>query len=399
MGKLTLAKVRTAPPGDRFARLYGDGGGLYLRVSPTGARSWIQRITLDGKRVDLGLGPWPVVSLVEARESAFENRRKIRQGGNPLAERRKARTLTFREASQKTLEANVTRWRNGKTAANWHQQMAKRVYPKIGERPMDAIGREDVLAILVPVWTSKPEIARKLRQRIRATFEWATAHGHCESNPAGEAINGALPSQPAVRTHFRALPYQEVSAALETVEQSRASLTSKLALRFTVLTAARTGEVREARWSEVDEDAKLWVIPASRMKTGTEHRQPLSAAAMAVLSEARGIEDGSGLLFPSPVRPGLPLSDMSLTKVLRDTGLADRATVHGFRTCFRTWASERTNADHAVMELSLAHAVGSAVERAYSRSDLLDKRRRLLEQWGSFVSGDGGAKVVPLRAG
>ena len=399
MGKLTLAKVRNALPGDRFARLYGDGAGLYLRVSSTGARSWIQRITLDGRRVDLGLGPWPVVSLVEAREAAFANRRKVRHGGNPLADKRKAKALTFREASQKTLEANEARWRNAKTATNWHQQMAKRVYPKIGERPIDTIGREDVLGILVGVWTSRPEIARKLRARIKATFEWAMAHGHCDTNPAGEAINGALPAQPAVKAHFRALPYTEVSAALGTVEQSRASLTSKLAFRFTVLTAARSGEVREARWNEIDVAARLWVIPESRMKGGAEHRQPLSDAALEVLEQAKVLDDGSGLILPSPARRGRPLSNMAMTKMLRDIGLADRTTVHGFRTCFRTWASERTNADHAVMELSLAHAVGSAVERAYSRSDLLEKRRRLMASWGTYVTGGGAGKVVPLRAG
>ena len=163
-----------------------------------------------------------------------------------------------------------------------------------------------------------------------------------------------------------------------------------------VLTACRSGEARAATWSEIDEYARLWVIPAGRMKTGADHRQPLSDAALDVLAEARKLDDGSGLLFPSPARRGRPLSDMSLTKVLRDTGLAERATVHGFRTCFRTWASEKTNADHAVMELSLAHAVGSAVERAYARSDMLDKRRRLMGQWGRFVTETGG-DVVQLH--
>ena len=226
---------------------------------------------------------------------------------------------------------------------------------------------------------------------------WAEAHGHVERNVAGEAISGALPAQPAVKAHFRTLPFQDVGAALETIEASGASLAAKLCLRFVVVTAARSGEAREATWSEIDEDDRVWVIPAARMKGGIEHRQPLSDAAMEVLDRARALEDGNGLLFPSPMRRGRPLSNMSLTKLLRDTGLADRATVHGCRAAFRSWASEKTNADHAVMELSLAHAVGSAVERAYARSDLLDRRRRLMDQWGAFLTGER-AQVVRLHA-
>ena len=212
----------------------------------------------------------------------------------------------------------------------------------------------------------------------------------------GGGIDGALPAMPAVRAHFRALPYREVASALATVEASRASLAAKLAFRWVVLTACRSGEARGATWCEIDEETRLWIIPASRMKGGTEHRQPLSDAAMDVLERARVIRDDSDLLFPSPMRRGCPLSNMSLTKLTRDTGLAKRATMHGFRTSFRTWASEKTNADHAAMELSLAHVVGSAVERAYARSDLLAKRRRLMDRWATFVTGNG-ADVVRLH--
>ena len=200
-----------------------------------------------------------------------------------------------------------------------------------------------------------------------------------------------------VGRHFRALPYPDVGAALDTIDGSRASVAAKACLRFLVLTACRSGEARGATWDEIDVDAGLWVIPASRMKGGAEHRQPLSPAALAALEEVRPLADSSGLLFPSPSRPGRTLSDMTLTKVLRDTGLADRATVHGFRTAFRTWASEKTNADHATMELSLAHHVGTAVERAYARSDLLAKRRRLMDQWSLLVTEIGGAKVMRIH--
>ena len=392
MGNLTAAKLKALSiPG-----LHGDGGTLYLRVAPGGSKSWIQRLTVEGKRRDIGLGGWPLVTLAEAREAAFENRRLVRRGGDPLADKRRSKAPTFREAAERTFEANRARWRNNKTTANWLQGMAKRVLPVLGDRRVDQIGREDVLRVLTPIWTARPEIARKLRSRIRAVLAWAQAHGHVEHNVAGETIDGALPSMPAVKAHFRALPYPEVGAALETIQTSRASLSAKACLRFLVLTACRSGEARLATWSEIDLEAREWRIPGARMKGGTEHRQPLSDAALAALEAVRPLRDRHDLLFPSPSRPGKALSDMTLTKLLRDIGMADRATVHGFRTGFRSWASEKTNADHAVMELCLAHHVGTAVERAYARSDLFAKRRRLLDQWAAYVTGST-AKVVRLH--
>ncbi len=392
MGALTVAKLKALSiPG-----LNGDGGTLYLRVAARGSKSWIQRLTVNGTRRDIGLGGWPLVTLAEARDLAFENRRLARRGGDPLADKRRTKAPTFREAAAKTFEANRARWRNNKTTANWLQGMAKRVLPVLGDMPVDSIGREDVLRILTPIWTSRPEIARKLRSRIRATLAWAQAHGHVEHNAAGEGIDGALPAMPAVKAHFRAMPYGEVGAALEVIEASRASMAAKASLRLLVLTACRSGEARGATWNEIDLEAREWRIPASRMKGGAEHRVPLSDAAVAALEAVRPLRDRHDLVFPSPSRPGKALSDMTLTKVLRDTGLADRATVHGFRTAFRTWAAENTNADHAVMELCLAHHVGTAVERAYARSDLFDKRRRLMDQWAAYLAG-GSAKVVRIR--
>lgn len=391
-GRLNATKVRDiSRPG-----LHGDGNTLYLCVAPGGSKSWIQRLVIDGRRRDLGLGGWPLVTLKEAREQAFENRKLARAGGDPLAAKRKARVPTFREAAERTFEANRPRWRSAKVAKSWRQQLERHALPILGDLAVDRIGREDVLRVLTPIWTSRPEVARKLRQRIRATLAWAQAHGYVEHNVAGEAISGALPAMPAVAEHYRALPYGEVAAALKTFEASGASLAAKLALRFLVLTAARSGEARGATWDEIDMDAKEWRIPAKRMKAGIEHRVPLSAVALAVLEEARSLRDDSGLLFPSPNRRGKPLSDMALTRVLRSTGLAGRTTVHGFRSSFRDWAAERTNAPHAVMELSLAHKVGAAVEQAYARSDLLDRRRDLMERWAGFLAG-GGADVVQLH--
>ena len=392
MERLTTARAKAlSEPG-----MYHADVTLYLNIAPGRSKSWIQRITIEGKRRDIGLGPFPVIGLAKARRRAFANRVAVAEGRDPLADKRRTKAPTFREAAERTFEANRPRWRNAKTAKNWEQGMARYAHPAIGDMRVDQVSREDVLRILTPIWTEKPEMARKLRQRMRAVFAWCQAHGFVEHNPAGEAIGGALPAMPAVKANYRALPYREVREALRIVDESRASLAARLCFRFLVLTAARSGEARGATWSEIDEDTRLWVIPASRTKTSTEHRQPLSDAALAVLDQARPLRSEADLLFPSPAKRGRPLSDMSLMKILRDVGLADRATIHGMRTCFRTWASEKTNAPHAVMELCLAHSVGSAVEQAYARSDLLEKRRGLMDQWAAFVT-RGSADVVRLH--
>ena len=261
---------------------------------------------------------------------------------------------------------------------------------------VDAITRMDVLEVLTPVWTSKPETARRVRQRIRTVMQWALAHGYIEHNPAGEVIDGALPAMPKVKGHLRALPYPEVPTALAAIDESPASLAARACFRFLVLTAVRSSTARGALWTEIQPGAREWHIPGSRMKSGAPHRVPLSDAALAVLDTVRPLRGDSDLVFPSPRRTGKPMSDMTLTKLLRDNGLADRSTVHGFRSAFRDWAAERTNAPHAVMELSLGHTVGSAVEQAYARSDLIEKRRALMANWARFAT-SGPAEVVPLH--
>ncbi len=389
-GKLTVKKITALnAPG-----MFGDGATLYLNVAAGGSKSWVQRLTINGQRHDIGLGGYPVVTLADARDAALDNRRLVRAGGDPLADKRKAKMPTFREAAEKTYKANRPRWRNAKVAANWMQQLERHTFKRLGDIPVDRIGREDVLAVLTPIWTSKPEIARKLRQRIRAILKWAQAHGYIEHNTAGEAIDGALPSMPAIKSHFRALPYQDVQAALGTIEASNASMAAKLCLRFVVLTASRSGEARGATWNEIDLEAGLWRIPAERMKAGAEHRVPLSDAAIEVLKGAERLRDDSGLVFPSPRKRGAPLSDMTLTKVLRDTGLAERCVVHGFRSSFRDWCAD-TGKPREIAEAALAHTVGG-VEGAYFRSDLLERRQQLMDQWASFLTG-GDAKVVKLH--
>ena len=347
------------------------------------SKSWIQRITILGKRRDIGLGGFPAVSLAQARQRAGENRVAVAEGHDPTVKEVKVVIPTFREAAYKAHEANLPRWRNRKHAQSWIRTLEKHAFPVIGDKPIDSIGVVDVLGVLTPIWAAVPETARRVRQRMRAVFKWAMAHDLIALNPAGEAIDGALPPmRRIVNGHMLALPYQEVPNAIHTIRSSQAWPATKLAFEFLILTACRSGEVRSAMWSEIDVGARLWTIPAERMKAGKEHRVPLSNTAIALLKEAREFEDSTGLVFPSPQRK--MLSDNALSLRARKDKLG--AVPHGFRSSFRDWAAECTSASHAAMELSLAHTVGSAVEQSYARSDLLEQRRELMEAWGDYVS-------------
>ena len=365
---------------------YSDGGGLHLYISKSGTKSWVQRITIDGRRRDIGLGGYPSVGLALAREKAAENRAAVAGGRDPLVDKRSPVMPTFREAARAAHEANIPRWRNAKHIASWMQTLERHAIPRLGNLPLDRIDRGQVLGVLTPIWTSRPETARRVRQRMKTVFRWGMAHGFMDSNPAGEAIDGALPTMPKVKAHLRSLPYQEVRSALETVEGSQASIPAKLCFRFLVLTAARSGEARGARWDEVEMEEKVWRIPAERMKGGKEHRVPLSEQAMEILGEAYKLRDESGLVFPSSLKPVMPMSDMTLTKVLRTTGLSDRATVHGFRSSFKNWTLEQTDTPWAVSEAALAHILGNSTEQAYARSDLFERRRVLMQQWADYLA-------------
>ena len=365
---------------------YSDGTGLHLFISKTGGKSWVQRITIDGRRRDIGLGGYPTVSLAQARKRASDNREAIGNGKDPVADKRRPTIPTFSEAAYAVHEVNKPRWRNESHTSAWIQTLERHAFPKVGRKRIDTIARTDVSNVLTPIWSTRPETARRVRQRMRTIFRWAMANELIETNPAGEAIDGALPSMPKVKAHLRALPYQEVGSALKTVDASQTSLSSKHCLRLLVLTAARSGEARGATWDEVDLEGATWAIRGSRMKAGVEHRVPLSDQALNVLMLAQQLEDDSGLCFPSPLRPGRILSDMTLTKVLRSTGLADRATVHGFRTSFKTWTMEQTDTPWAVGEAALAHQLGGSVEQAYARSDLFVRRRTLMQKWADYVT-------------
>ena len=356
--------------------------GLYLVVGVGTSKSWIQRVTILGKRRDIGLGSFPAVSLAQARKRAAENRASVAEGRDPTVKEVKVVIPTFREAAYKAHEVNLPRWKNRKHAQAWIRTLEEHAFPVIGDKPIDSIRVVDVLDVLTPIWAVIPETARRVRQRMRTVFKWAMAHDFIELNPAGEAIDGALPPmRRIVNGHMKALPYQKVPDAIRKIRSSEAWLATKLAFEFLILTACRSGEVRSAMWSEIDVGARLWTIPAERMKAGKEHRVPLSNTAIALLKEAREFEDSTGLVFPSP--QGKMLSDNALSLRARKDKLG--AVPHGFRSSFRDWAAECTPASHAAMELSLAHNVGSEVERSYARSDLLEQRRELMEAWADYL--------------
>lgn len=375
---LTAQAVKSAnAPGKYF-----DGHGLYLRVDPNGSRFWVQRITIRGKRTELGLGSPALVSLAEARSKALENRRLAREGGDPLQVRREAKAmLTFEQAARKVHELHLPTWHNAKHGRDFIASLEVYAFPRLGKLKLQDVSTADVLAVLMPIWTSKAETARRVRQRIGTVMKWAIAQGWRQDNPA-ENINQALPKVAKRQEHRKALPHAEVAGCLAAVNASKAGLATKYALELLVLTAARSGEVREARWDEFNLATKVWEVPSDRMKMKRPHRVPLSSRAIEVLRNAEGLSDQTGLAFPG-TKQGRPLSDMTLSKLVKELGFD--ADVHGFRTSFRTWAQECTSFPREVAESALAHLSGDAVERAYARSDVFEKRREMMEAWAAYL--------------
>jgi integrase len=378
---LSAAFVRTVTaPGK-----YTDGHGLFLKVVASGARRWVQRIVIRGKRTEIGLGGASLVSLAEARERALENRKQARAGGDPLQARRASETLlSFEEAARKVHKIHEPTWRNKKHAAQFISTLETYTFPRIGKLKVSEVTTADVLAVLQPIWLEKPETARRVRQRIGTVMKWAVANGWRQDNPA-DAIAQALPKQDKTQAHRKALPYDKVPEFLDALKASNAGDATKLALELVILTASRSGEVRLAEWSEIDLDQALWTRPAHRMKSKKEHRVPLSPRAVDVLSEARKFGSGEGLVFPG-TKYGKPLSDMTLSKLTKALGYD--VDVHGFRTSFKTWTQERTNTPRDVSEAALAHTVKDKAEAAYARSDFFDKRRKLMERWATNIQSE-----------
>ena len=380
--QLSAAFVKTVTRPGR----YGDGRGghgLSLLVKPTTtgrlSKTWSQRLQVEGKAVNMGLGSYPVVTLAHARKKALANRRAVAQGSDP----RGSGVPTVAEAAERVIAIHRESWRPGsKSEAQWRASLRDYVLPRLGSKPVGQVTTSDVLAVLVPIWSGKRETARRVRQRIGAVMKWAVAEGYREDNPAGDVIGAALPRHRSLTQHFPALPHDEVAGALATVRASGAWVGTRLAFEFLVLTAARSGEVREARWEEIDFESGTWRVPGERMKSGHLHRVPLSRPVLAVLVEARGIRDGRGLVFPAV--NGRSLSAMTMTKLVR--GLGIDAVPHGFRSSFRDWAAEETDHPHDVIEAALAHVIRNKVEAAYMRTDLFERRRRLMEDWAAYLA-------------
>ena len=364
------------------------GETLYLMVWPSGSKSWVQRISIKGERKDIGLGPHPPVSLAQAREKARENRTVVKSGGDPLAAKREeariAGTPTFEQLARQHIAENRHSWKNLKHRAQWESTLQTYAFPKLGALKVNEIDRKQVVEVLAPIWTTKAETARRVRQRIRSVMDRAIALEYVDYNPAGDAINGALARQRRTKNHHRALPYGRLPAALQAVRESTASPSVKLGFEMLALTACRSGEVRGMTWNEVDLQEATWTVPGERMKAGKPHRVPLSRGALVILEEVRSLSDGIGLVFPAPGSRGV-LSDMAFTQLLRR--LALEFVPHGLRSSFRDWAAEKTDAPHAVVERALAHTVGNATEAAYFRSDLFELRRKLMDKWSGFLEG------------
>lgn len=379
--RLTAAQVRTiTEPG-----FYADGNGLYLKVDGNGAKRWVQRIVINGKRRDLGLGSATLTSLAEAREKALEHRKSARAGGDPIAAKRLLEAvLTFKEAAEHVHELNKPTWRNDKHGKQWIKTLEEYAFPYIGDKKVSTITASDVLTALTPIWNSRPETARRVKQRIGTVMKWAMAKGWRTDNPA-DAIGQALPKHDRSKVqHRKALPYDQVASAVATVQGSDAGAATKLAFEFLVHTATRSVETREATWNEFDLTKKVWTIPAARMKAKKVHRVPLSDRALAILAEAKATNAGeTALVFPGS-RGDKPLSDMTLSKLVKELGIL--AVPHGFRSSFRDWAGESTTHSREVIEFALAHVIKDKAEAAYARSDLFEKRRKLMQDWSDFLS-------------
>lgn len=387
--------------------MVGTVPGLGLLVKPdadggTGARSWVLRTVVSGRRTDIGLGPYPAITLAKAHEKARETRESIAKGHDPVKHRKQSKAAaahTFRACASQYIDLHRAGWKNAKHAAQWSATLETYASPTIGDKHVSAITTADVVDILRPIWSDKTETASRLRNRIELVLDWAAAQGLREGlNPA--RWRGCLdavfprPSKVAKPKHHTAMPFADVPAFVESLR--KLDTTAARALEFTILTAARSGEVRLARWDEIDLTRALWTIPGERMKAGREHRVPLPPSAVALFSALPRFE-GTNLVFPSPQRARKrattagdpvsehpPLSDMTLSAILRRMKI--EAVPHGFRSSFRDWAAETTAHAPEVVEMALAHAVGDKTEAAYRRGDLFEKRRLLMTDWADFLA-------------
>ena len=366
---------------------YQDGGGLFLKVSPKGTKSWVARLQglgTGGKRLDFGLGGYPAVSLQHAREKAAEHRGLIAEGKNPRHARDRALEVpTFAQAARSVYDENKGEWKNAKHRAQWWTTLETYAFPKIGDMKVSAIDTDHVHEVLLPIWTTKAETARRLRQRIMMVLDWSHAKRHRDQPLHIASVNRALPNVKRKVRHHPAMPYAEVADFLREL-RSKVTM-ARLALEAAILTATRSNEVRLAEWKELDLENGLWSIPALRMKAGQPHVVPLSDQAVRVFERASELKTiGQKYVFAG-ARHGKPLSDMALLKVMRDLKL--EFVPHGFRSSFRDWVSEETDHVSDIAEAALAHTIRNKVDAAYRRGKLLDKRRKLMQEWSDYCDG------------
>jgi integrase len=389
MSTLSARRVETLKePG-----FYGDGDGLYLSVKPSGAKSWILRTVVHGKRRDLGVGSADFVALGEARDKARDWRKIAREGGDPYASRN-AKAITFEEATAEYHRLVSQSFRSQKHAAQWMTGMKRHVFPAFGERMISTIGVVDVRKALEPIWIGKHETARKIKQRIEAVFDWARAEGHYGPENPARGIKRALKPQPRNPTHLAAMPWSDLPAFYKSLT-ARDGVSART-LQFIILTAVRSGEAREARWVEFN--GNLWTIPANRMKTGRTHVVPLAPEAVRILDEMRGFDPV--YVFPARSRTESGASkpqSINVFRALYDRMGCDGFTTHGFRSTFRDWCGEETDAPREVAEAALAHMPGQ-VERAYRRSTALERRRVLMDQWAAYAISDIPCKPTSIPA-
>lgn len=370
---------------------------LYLNVTPQQGKSWVLRVVVGGKRRELGLGSYPDLPLAKAKEEAAGYRLMARRGGDPVAERdkRNVESLSFEQAARAAFADHKDSWRNEKHRAQWISTLETYVFPLVGSNLVSTVETPDVLKVLTPIWLTKPETARRVRQRMALVLDWAKAHQHRSGeNPCTAARSGAAlpkqPRKPEEERHFAAMPYGDVPGFLKTLRANPASKSVALALEFLILTAARTGEVIGAKWAEIDLSKAVWTVPAERMKARRKHRVPLSPRSVAILKEAEGLKGRGGYVFPGPESERI--SNMAFLMLLRRAG--QEYTAHGFRSAFRDWAAERTNFPHQVCEWALAHGINDKTEAAYNRTDQIEKRRKLMAAWEVYLGR--GAQVVPI---
>jgi integrase len=386
--------------------MVADGRGLYLRTTP-GTKNWVFRFQIGGKRHDMGLGSILDVSLTEAREKVEDLHRLIRSGVDPLADQRTragalrvaaAKERTFDECAEAYIAAHEASWRNKKHREQWRSTIATYVAPIFGDLPVQEVDVGLIMAVVEPLWATRPETASRVRGRIESVLDWATARGYrTGENPARWRghLENLLPKRSKVRRveHHAALAYAEIGGFMAELRQQDS--TAARALEFAILTVGRTGEVLGARWDDVDLAKRIWIVPAERMKAGREHRVPLSDRAIEILDEMRAIRT-CDFVFPG-AKIGRPLnSSMALLRLLRRMNRAD-ISAHGFRSTFSDWCAEETSFPAEARELAMAHAVGNKVEAAYRRGDMFAKRRQLADAWAQFCGEERAETVVPLR--